>query len=155
VKFSFDTSAYVGIWKRYYPPENFPTLWQRIEDMAANGKIISSKTVLEELEHQDDDVLDWAKMQNGTFLEDAEEVQEKVSELYSNWPKEYKVDWTKRLLGADMFVIAQAQCNGCPVVTDEKVTKNFEAPRIPDACILLGVECLTPLGFIQKCDWKF
>ena len=153
--FSMDTSAYVGMWHRYYPPDNFQSLWSNIEDFVGESKIIASKSVLTELQKQDDAVTDWAKDRMDMFLEDCEETQSIVTSIYEGWPEEYSVDWSKRLLGADLFVIARARLLGFTVVTDEKKSNNMNTPKIPDACEFLQVECLTPLGFIQKCGWVF
>jgi len=37
LKYSFDASAILDAWARYYPIDLFPSFWDRFEEMIKNG----------------------------------------------------------------------------------------------------------------------
>jgi hypothetical protein len=56
LKYSIDTSAILEAWRRRYPPDVFPAVWQRLEQMIERGDLGASEEVLLELEKRDDEV---------------------------------------------------------------------------------------------------
>lgn len=56
--------------------------------------------------------------------------------------------------GADPFVIALADVNGCAVVTEER-PRSWINPKIPDVCAALGVRCINFLEVIREQGWTF
>lgn len=61
---------------------------------------------------------------------------------------------------ADPFIIAKAACiENSSVVTTEGFYKNGimkeNAPKIPYICSKLNVNCLSPIGFMEKANWLF
>lgn len=151
--YSIDTSALVNGWVRYYPPAVFHSLWDQIDGLVIAGDLVASRSVYEEIKRQDDDLSDWAEGHDGLFVEDDEEVQQRVRRIFADWPR--PVDFTRYLTGADPFVIGLAQCRGLSVVTGEKPSNNPDAPKIPDACNHYGVSCIDLLGMIQARGWQF
>ncbi|EKD93127.1 MAG: hypothetical protein ACD_28C00234G0003 [uncultured bacterium] len=57
----FDTSAILECRQRYYPPDVFPSLYQKLEEMIEAGIIIVPDEVKTELSKKDDDTLGWLK----------------------------------------------------------------------------------------------
>jgi len=47
-----DTNALIDLWRRRYPPDVFPTLWQRIEELISSGELVAPQEVLSELQKQ-------------------------------------------------------------------------------------------------------
>ena len=154
MRYSIDTSALIGMWVRYYPPEVFPGLWERFEELISAAEACASRSVKQELERQDDDLSHWSKDQTDFFVEHLDDCQQQVSAFYKGWPDD-QVDWNKRLLGADLFVIARAQLDETTVVSDEKPSNSTRAPKIPDACKELGVRHLSPVQFLKELGWTF
>lgn len=152
--YSIDTSAWIDAWNKDHPPDVFPSLWKRVESGIASGLIVASKTVLTELEEQDDALLAWATQQKGLFLEDEEAVQIFVTEFYRHYPVS-NVDWTKRLIGADLFVVGRARQNGFAVVTSENPSNDPLRPKIPEACKHCGVRSLRFVEMAREQKWAF
>ena len=151
--YSIDTSALIDGWVRFYPPEVFPALWERIEDLIVRELLVASQSVFHEIEAGDDSLTEWVKTHKEMFIEDCEDVQSKVRRIQDDWPN--PVDFTRKLTGADLFVIGLAQVRGFAVVTGEKPTNNLSAPKIPDACLHGGTRCLNLLQMIQEQGWRF
>src|SRR3972149_394297 len=52
--YSIDTSALLDAWVRWYPPDLFPKLWQNIEALVIEQRLLATEEVLIELEKKDD-----------------------------------------------------------------------------------------------------
>lgn len=154
MKYSIDTSAILEAWRRRYPPDVFPAVWRRLEDVIENGDLAASEEVLLEIEKRDDEVHAWAKKYKATmFVPIDEEQQRGVAAILAAHEK--LVDTRKNRSAADPFVIAVAQANGCPVVTAEVATGKPERPNIPDVCTAMGIRCLSLLEFFREQGWRF
>jgi uncharacterized protein DUF4411 len=152
--YCLDTSALFDGWVRYYPPATFRTLWEdRLEGLIEGGRLISSKSVLHEIDDREDRCLEWATNHADMFKEDDEEIQARVRALLADWPHE--VDFTRFFTGADPFVVAHAQQNGFKVVTGERQVRSMNAPKIPDVCQHYGIPWCSLLGMIQEQGWQF
>lgn len=122
--------------------------------LANDGTIISSRSVYDEIHEFDDALIEWRNEHVDMFLEDDEQVQEFVRGVYANWPND-EVDWNRKLLGADLFVIGHAQVNGFSVVSHENSSNNMQAPKIPDACDYFDVPCIKVMDMIEELGWTF
>ena len=56
MRYSIDTSAILDGWRRYYPPDTFPGLWDKLDSLIEEGHLAATEEVLIELEKKDDDV---------------------------------------------------------------------------------------------------
>src|SRR5207253_2053711 len=110
-----DTSAWLDGWRRHYPPDVFPTLWQRIEDQMTAGSIFSSEEVYVELAKKDDDLHKWIQARKQMLVAPDEAIQRRVAALLAVYPR--LVDTLKGRSQADPFVIATAIEGRATVVT--------------------------------------
>lgn len=106
--------------------------------------------MLGELEKKDDDAFQWAKGWKQMFVPIDLPIQKIVSDILAK--HERLVDQRKGRSGADPFVIALAQLNGCAVVSDENPGTEAK-PHIPYVCRARGVGALTVLELIQAERW--
>jgi hypothetical protein len=126
-------------------------LWQKFEQLIAEGLLIASEEVLFELEKKDDAVLGWAKRQKEFFVPTDGPIQIAVSEVLSTHKK--LIDERKGRSGADPFVIALAKLKDCAVLTDEKPTNRLNRPHIPDVCDALRIPWLDLLRLFRQQGW--
>lgn len=128
---SFDTSAFVNPFRRYYPFDVFPSFWNHLEKLIADGSIIATEIVRDELEQKDDELTEWARNQSGLFVPVDYEQQLAVAAVVNRFPKWVDADSAKNQ--GDPFVVALAICAKLTVVSDEG--NGSEAhPTIPFAC---------------------
>ena len=153
MKYSIDTSAILDGWRRYYPPDVFPNLWQNLDELINIGELRATEEVLSELGKIDDKVYNWAKDRSQLFVPIDKGIQQVVSKISQN----YKglVDAGSHRSYADPFVIALALINKSCVITGEHPTGNIEKPKIPDVCRGLGIRCVNLLIFIREQGWVF
>lgn len=153
MRYSLDTSALVGAWRRAYPPDVLPSLWDKhLPSLIGAGDLRATREVEIELEQQDDELLRWAQAQKDLFLEVDEPVQRSVRQILSSYPK--LINPHSGRSGADPFVIALAHVRGCAVVTEEK-PRSLVNPKIPDVCAAMGIRCMSFLDLIRDQGWRF
>jgi hypothetical protein len=148
VKYCVDTSSILHAWIEAYPPDNFPLVWDKIDNLITNGRLISSDEVLRELKRKHD-----SAYHPNLFMPLDEGTQALVAEIMSKHKR--LVDTRKGRLGADPFVIATAKLKNCTLVTNEVLTNNIKKPNIPDVCAIMNVECINILQLIQTEGWIF
>jgi len=151
--YSIDTSALLDGWVRYYPPDVFPPVWDRIRRLVGQGVLIATEEVLHELQKKDDGIYKWAKDNDRMFVPLDVQIQVEASRILTGHPR--LVDTRRERSGADPFVIALAKVRSCPVVTGEARTGNPLKPHIPDVCSDLGVRCLSLLELFRELGWQF
>lgn len=150
--YSIDTSAILDAWIRWYPPDLFPRLWENIELLIKEKRLIASEEVLVELEKKDDDVFKWAKKQD-MFYPLSTEIQIKVSEILSKFPR--LIDSRKDRSQADPFVIALAIQEKCLVITGEKNQGTADKPRIPIVCQAFDIKPINIVQLFRSEGWRF
>ena len=153
MKYSIDTSAILDGWVRYYPPDVFPPVWEKLDELLENGTLIATEEVLYELEKKDDDVFKWAKDREHMFVPIDEDIQ---IALQSILPEHKKlIDQRKNRSGADPWIIALALVERCAVLTGEKLTNSQKRPHIPDVCKAMGVRWVNLIQLFRDQGWVF
>jgi len=153
VRYSLDTSAILDGWRRHYPVDTFPGLWDNLASLINKGDLRATEVVSDELKKQDDELLDWCVKQSSLFVSIDGPVQSKVAEILSKHPN--LVNAGKGRSGADPFVIALAEIHGATVITGEVITAKSKMPRIPDVCEERGVAWGNLLFLIKQEKWTF
>jgi hypothetical protein len=151
--YSFDTSSLLNGRRDLLPPEVFPSLWSKVEEMIAGGQILAVDEVRVELGRRDDGVQAWANAQPALFESLDANVQRATSQTLAAHPKMMGKGGGRN--AADPFVIGLARARGMTVVTEETLSGNLDRPRIPDVCRALGVSCTNLIGFIRAQGWRF
>lgn len=149
--YSIDTSALIHGWVRAYPiaVPMFRPVWDRIEQLIANGRLRASAEVLTEIEKQDDDLTKWCKARPALFAELDDPIQQKVAYLLGKYPR--MVDTSKGRSGADPFVVAYAMTQSpiLTVVTEERGGSDRK-PKIPSVCLAESLRCINLLDLLTE-----
>lgn len=153
MKYSIDTSAILDGWVRYYPPDIFPSLWEKLDGLIKDGQLRATEEVLVELERKLDEVYQWARMRKDLFIPIDNQIQLVVADILKDHPE--LVGQRKNRSTADAFVIALAQIERCTVVTGERATNSLKKPHIPDVCAVLSIRCINLLQLMREQGWVF
>lgn len=153
MKYSVDTSILIEAWVRHYPPDIFPRVWERLDQLIAGGVLIATGEVLTELEKKHDDLYAWAKQRSIMFVPLTLDIQEATRRVLAE-SRGLVRERTERSR-ADPFVIALALVEQCPVLTYEKPSNSPRRPKIPDVCQTFGVRCLDLVGLFREQGWVF
>ncbi len=153
--YCIDTSSLIHAWRRAYPPKRFARLWDAIDRLIDDGRLITSIEIYHELKKKDDDLFLWAKdRKERLFFEIDDLVQAEVVRIMRTYPK--LVDTGKGKSGGDPFVIAQALAgNPRPVVVTQEAGGSVDRPRIPYVCSQEGLRHIDLLTLIEEEDWTF
>lgn len=65
-KYVFDANIFINLHQRQ-PRDVYPSVWNKIDELMANGTIISSREVYDELTRSDDSLSEWAKSRKEYF----------------------------------------------------------------------------------------
>lgn len=152
----FDTSSF-RVLGNYYP-EQFPSFWEMFNDLVSDGRIVSVREVLNELELQSTKAhLDeWVQKNKTVFLPPSAAETEFVSEIFEVTHFRQLVSTGNVLKGrpvADPFVVAAANARGACAVTEESMREN--AAKIPNVCNHFGVEWTNVEGLMKREGWAF
>jgi hypothetical protein len=153
VSYCLDTSALLDGWVRYYPPDNFPSFWAKMDELVKGGKVWACRQVLEELRVRDDDVYAWLKQRSGIVVEIDESrfaLAQAISVEFPGWAD-------RKRSGADPFVVALAEQRGLRVITGERLVNTLKGnkTKIPDVCRHRKVGWGAVVDLIRAEGWKF
>lgn len=154
----FDTNILIPIFNYYYI-STFPSFWEYFNEYIENGKIISVRDVLKEIEayhNADSELVIWAKQHKNIFYQPNESEMILVSNIFSIKHFQNNIPKKSQLVGrpvADPFVIAKAKVNDGYVVTNEEYKKN--GVTIPNICEYFKVNCINLNKFMELENWKF
>lgn len=153
-KYCIDTSALLDAWLRWYPPDIFPGLWDKLDQLINESRLIATEEVFIELSYKEDLLFEWAgERQNKLFFPLDDQIQIEVTAILTEFPK--LVDQRPGKGTADPFVIALAKITNATVVTGELPTNNLQRPKIPDVCNQLNIQCIKITELIRMENWSF
>ena len=112
---------------------SFSYIWETLDNEIANGNLISSIEIYNEL--KDEDLENWAKRHKHAFLPLTKDIQDKTKTILEKYPNMIKIRSNKNSNG-DPFLIATAMVVGGIIVTNEGTKSN----GIPAVCQGLGIE---------------
>jgi O-methyltransferase involved in polyketide biosynthesis len=153
--YSFDTSALIDGLERFYPEEQFETLWQRVDELVEAGRFVVSEEAWEEARVKDAAVKTWceARKKESMVVATDSKVAAEVKNILAAYPNLVKA--MKNRNRADAFVIAVGSIRGATVVTGEGSDGTQSKPKIPFVCAGRGVPCIRFLDVIRGEGWKF
>jgi hypothetical protein len=154
--YCFDNSPLSALFKNFYRGR-FPSLWQRFDNLVADGRLVSTREALREIEDSSIEALrEWADANSGLFSTPTAAEGAVVAAIYAIPRFQQNIELKKMYRGgrnADPFVIARASVDGRVVVTMEALKPN--AAKIPNICEHLGVQCFSLEQFMEQEDWQF
>lgn len=153
----FDTSS-LHVFRSYFP-EQFPTLWERLDAAAVAGTVRSVREVRRELERQlnkTEEILEWTRQYTNFFPSPTAQETEFVAKVFREKRFQALIGEKQRVKGypvADPFLIAAAKKEKACVVTEESIKPN--SAKIPVVCKYYGIQCVNMRGFLSENRWSF
>jgi len=139
--------------ERFYPIKNFPALWQKIDDLIEEDRLIVSEEAWSEFFDLDLPLKEWAKEPHREKCVRAttDGIAALAGEIATRFPK-WASQGTKN--NADPFVVAVGELHGCTVISGE--TNGGEGkPKIPYVCQVRGVTHGRFVDIVTHEDWIF
>ena len=118
----------------------------------------ASKRWVTELIAVADDLSVWSQARPGDFFQKPDQAVIPSLQLVSNWASAEGYDpaaVNTFLQVADYYIVAQAHAHSHVVVTHEVVAHTIRRIKIPNACIGVGVKCVTPFEMLRTEKARF
>jgi hypothetical protein len=143
----FDSNIFIGL-HRFYPPDIFNGLWNRIESLFDQGIVISSEEVIDEIAKGNDSLIGWAKARKSSFYKSDENIQLIVRDILRNYSA--LVTAASKPNAADPFLIALSKHLHCTLVSDERKSGDAKVLKIPNICEFFDVRCIKFFDFLRE-----
>jgi hypothetical protein len=152
MKYLLDTNVFIEAKNRHYGFDFCPAFWSWLDEANADRRVHSIHKVKEEILEREDELTDWARPRgDGFFL--PPDVATLVSlATVSTWVTSaaYESGAVSTFLqAADYFLAAAALANSLTVVTHEVRKNSVRIIKIPDACLALEVQCISPFEMLR------
>jgi len=148
-----DSDVFIRAKNLHYGFDFCPAFWHWVVDRNADGTLFSVVKVGDEVRAIADELSDWAAARDhGFFLRPDPGVVSSLGTV-SRWAssQRYEPSAINTFLGvADYYLVSQALAAGHVVVTHEVPSDSTRKIKIPDACIGLGIRCITPYEMLRN-----
>ena len=139
------------------------SFWNKVKELAKNGKIISIDKVKKEIYSNEDDLKKWCEANlPDNFFKDTTSILTTYSQIVG-WAVSKSAQYNQQALNtfldadeADAWLVAYALENNLKVVTNE-VPAPFSKTsiKIPDVCLAFKVPYLNPMGMFREMGERY
>ena len=148
-----DADVFIRAKNLHYGFDFCPAFWEWLVQQNQAGKVYSIERVGNELLAGTDDLADWARDRGTGFFLAPDQPLLAALPAISAWAtggayEQGAVNTFFQL--ADYYLVAHAYGGKHTVVTHEIPSPSIRKIKIPDACIGLGVRCVTPYEMLRS-----
>lgn len=148
-----DADVFIRAKNLHYGFDFCPAFWEWLVHNNAAGTVFSVEKVGDDVQAVADELSEWAAARGpGFFLRPDAAVFPALAAV-SSWAggQHYEPSAVSTFLQvADYYLVAQAHAGKHTVVTHEIPSASTRKIKIPDACIGLGVKCMTPYEMLRR-----
>lgn len=148
-----DANVFIAAKNLHYGFDFCPAFWDWLIAANAAQSVFSVEKVGDEVQAVGDELADWAEGLGASFfLRPEGSIFPAMAEV-SAWVngQEYEPAAVSTFLQiADYYLVAQARAGADTVVTHEVPSASTRRIKIPDACIGLGIKCMTPYEMLRR-----
>lgn len=148
-----DSDVFIQAKNLHYGFDFCPAFWDWLIAENAAGNVFSIEKVGDEVQALADELSEWAEAHGDTFFLRPDASVFPALSAVSTWASSrgYEPAAVSTFLQvADYYLVAQAQAGEYTVVTHEKPSASTRKIKIPDACIGLGIKCMTPFEMLRR-----
>jgi len=152
-RFLLDTNIFIQAKNLHYGFDFCPAFWEWLIAQNAAGRVASIDKVGAELQAGGDDLSDWAAMRGRAFFLPPDDPVVPTLARVSSWAtsQSYEAAAVATFLQvADYWLVAHALAHGFVVVTHEVPSASTRKIKIPNACIGLGLPCISPYEMLRR-----
>ncbi len=147
-----DSDVFIQAKNLHYGFDFCPAFWSWIDERHAAGSVLSIEKVRDELIGGGDDLATWAAHRGQDFflVPDAAVLPSlRATSTWANGAGFEPAAINIFLQAADYYLVSHAHAHTHIVVTHEVPSSSTKKIKIPDACIGLGVKCMTPFQMLR------
>jgi hypothetical protein len=147
-----DSNVFIQAKNLHYGLDFCPAFWDWLIASNQTGLVARIEKVGDELLAGADELSDWARARDAAFFLKPDQATLSSLGTVSTWATSQQylpAAVTTFLQLADYYVVAQVHAGGHTVVTHEIPSASVRRIKIPNACIGLGVKCVTPFEMLR------
>jgi len=148
-----DANVFIQAKNLHYGLDFCPAFWDWLIVHNTSGHVFSIEKVGDELEAGVDELSTWAAGRGAGFFVKPDAAMLPALGTVSAWAtgQRYEPAAVNTFLQiADYYLVAHALAHGHTVVTHEIASPSTKKIKIPDACIGLGIKCMTPFEMLRR-----
>jgi len=147
-----DANVFIQAKNLHYGLDFCPAFWDWLIQSNAAKEVFSIEKVGDEIQAVADELAVWATQRGDDFFLKPDAQLLPALSTVSTWAASQSYEpaaVNTFLLIADYYLVAHALAHGHTVVTHEIVSTSIKKIKIPDACIGLGIKCVTPYEMLR------
>jgi len=147
-----DANVFIQAKNLHYGLDFCPAFWDWLIEANAAGKVLSIEKVGDEIDAGADELASWAAARGTGFFVKPDVTLLPALASVSAWAtgQGYEPAAVNTFLQiADYYLVAHALAHGHTVVTHEVAAPSAKKIKIPNACIGVGVKCMTPFEMLR------
>ena len=150
-RYLLDTNVFIQARNLHYGFDFCPAFWEWLTHQHAAGVVGSIEKVGDEL--VDEELAEWASACDDTFFRAPDDAVLPALTTVSEWAtgQDYESAAVSTFFQiADYWLVAAALAHDAIVVTHEVPSTSTRKIKIPNACIGLGVACVSPYDMLRR-----
>ena len=158
MKFLLDANVFIQAKNLHYGFDFCPAFWDWLISQNAMDVVASIEKVSDELDGGGDNLSDWADAQGKAFFLPPDDQVLPALARVSAWATSQNYEpaaIATFLQVADYWLVAHALAHDYVVVTHEVPSDSVRKIKIPNACIGLGLKCVSPYEMLRRTKAKF
>ena len=152
MSYLLDANVFIQAKNLHYGLDFCPAFWDWLIAGNAAKQVFSIEKVGDEILAIADELADWVSDRGPDFFLKPDTKLIDALRLVSAWAtgQSYEQAAVNTFLSvADAYLVAYALAHGHTVVTHEIASTSTKKIKIPDACIGLGIKCVTPYEMLR------
>ncbi|MBI4422899.1 MAG: DUF4411 family protein [Elusimicrobia bacterium] len=151
-----DANVFTQAKNLHYGLDFCPAFWDWLIKHNADGRVLSIEKVGDEIAAGNDELSTWAAQRGAQFFLAPDQAMLPFLAQVSTWATAHTWGNQQRyspaavstfLQVADYYIVAHALAHKHVVVTHEVAAATI---KIPNACIALGIKCMTPYEMLRR-----
>lgn len=147
-----DANVFIQAKNLHYGFDFCPAFWSWLDQEHAAENVFSIESIRDELRAATDELSTWSGERDPFFLKPDATIVASL-QATSTWATGAGYDpaaVNTFLQVGDYYLVAHAHAHGFTVVTHEIAQNSVKKVKIPDACMALGVKCVTPYAMLRS-----
>lgn len=147
-----DANVFIQAKNLHYGLDFCPAFWEWLVVKNGEQEVFSIERVGDEIDAGDDELATWAADRGSDFFLKPTAAMFPALGTVSEWAsgQSYEPSAVNTFLQiADYYLVAHALAHGHTVVTHEIASNSTRKIKIPNACIGLGLKCMSPFEMLR------
>ena len=152
MSYLLDSDVFIQAKNLHYGLDFCPAFWDWLAASNTSGLVFSTEKVGDEIEAGADELAVWAAARGDSFFLKPDPAILPALATVSSWAtgQNYEPAAVSTFLQvADFYLVAHALAHGHVVVTHEVAAASTKKIKIPNACIGVGVKCVSPIEMLR------